>query len=72
MPDTRTDLGTLWETCANAESEALFALHFSCPEGINIAVERIHRDLIDALTIVGRLEAGAADTEPQSHIGETK
>lgn len=67
-----SDLNTLCITCDDAASEAASIADLRDDAGVAVALERIHRNLIDALSIVGRLETGTAYTESHSHIGDTQ
>lgn len=63
MPIPVSDLNTLSVTCDNAANEAASIADLKDMSGTSIALERIHRDLIDALTIVARLERSATQPE---------
>lgn len=56
MADVVSDLNTLCVTCDRAASEAVSITDLQNIAAMSVSLERIHRDLIDALTIVGRLE----------------
>lgn len=51
-----SDLNTLCVTCDHAATEAVSITDLRDTSAARIALERIHRDLIDGLAVIGRLQ----------------